>query len=66
MNVIKVIWGSDWDPLLACRRKWLTGETHGGAVDGDYQKYSVRPELHAQALFRKIPGAAEMVNHLTD
>ena len=40
-NVIKVIWGSDWDPLLAADREGLVARRMGELVDGQYQKYSV-------------------------
>src|SRR4029434_6010301 len=40
-NVIKVIWGSDWDPLLAADEKGLLLKRMEEAVDGDYQKYTV-------------------------
>ena len=39
-NVIKVIWGSDWDPLLEMDNGDLI-EQMGRVVDGQYQKYSV-------------------------
>lgn len=40
-NVIKVIWGSDWDPLLARDSQGLLARRMGELVDGQYQKYSV-------------------------
>ena len=40
-NVIKVIWGSDWDPLLAKDKYGLLVERMGEVVDGEYQKYVV-------------------------
>ena len=40
-NVLKVVWGDDWDPLLAQDAKGLLRERMMSAVDGDYQKYSV-------------------------
>jgi pyruvate dehydrogenase E1 component len=40
-NVIKVIWGSDWDPLLARDRDGLLVQRLGEVVDGEYQKYGV-------------------------
>src|SRR5207244_12803027 len=42
-NVIKVIWGSDWDNLLAADKTGLLLKRMEEAVDGDYQKYSVEP-----------------------
>ena len=40
-NVIKVIWGSDWDPLLARDADGLLVRRMGDVVDGQYQKYVV-------------------------
>jgi pyruvate dehydrogenase E1 component len=66
-NVIKVIWGSDWDPLLAADDKGLLVKRMEEAVDGDYQKYSVEPGSYTRKhFFGKYPELLEMVNHLTD
>jgi pyruvate dehydrogenase E1 component len=40
-NVIKVIWGSDWDPLLDKDKDGLLVKRMGEVVDGQYQKYTV-------------------------
>ena len=40
-NVIKVLWGSDWDPLLAQDRDGLLARRMNEVVDGEYQKYTV-------------------------
>jgi pyruvate dehydrogenase E1 component len=40
-NVIKVIWGSDWDPLLARDTDGILLRRMGDVVDGQYQKYVV-------------------------
>ena len=66
-NVLKVIWGSDWDPLLAADHKGLLVRRMEEAVDGDYQKYSVEPGSYTRKhFFGKYPELVEMVNHLTD
>src|SRR5258706_1713889 len=66
-NVIKVIWGSDWDPLLAADSKGLLLKRMEEAVDGEYQKYTVEPGSYTRKnFFGKYPELAEMVNHLTD
>ncbi len=66
-NVIKVIWGSDWDPLLADDDKGLLVKRMAEAVDGDYQKYSVEPGSYTRKhFFGKNPELLAMVNHLTD
>ena len=66
-NVIKVIWGSDWDDLLARDKSGLLLKRMGEAVDGDYQKYSVEPGSYTRRhFFGKYPELLELVNHLTD
>ncbi|MEO8429478.1 MAG: pyruvate dehydrogenase (acetyl-transferring), homodimeric type, partial [Verrucomicrobiota bacterium] len=66
-NVIKVVWGSDWDPLLAADTKGLLVKRMEEAVDGDYQKYSVEPGSYTRKhFFGKYPELLETVNHLTD
>ena len=40
-NVIKVIWGEDWDPLLAKDKTGALVQRMGEVVDGEYQKYVV-------------------------
>ena len=66
-NVIKVIWGSDWDPLLAADKTGLLLKRMEEAVDGDYQKYSVEPGSYTRRhFFGKYPELLELVNHLTD
>jgi pyruvate dehydrogenase E1 component len=66
-NVIKVIWGSDWDPLFAADSKGLLLRRMEEAVDGDFQKYSVEPGSYTRRhFFGKYPELFEMVNHLTD
>ncbi len=66
-NVIKVIWGSEWDDLLAKDTKGLLVRRMEECVDGDYQKYSVEPGSYTRRhFFSKYPELLEMVNHLTD
>jgi pyruvate dehydrogenase E1 component len=66
-NVIKVIWGSDWDDLFARDTKGLLLKRMEEAVDGEYQKYSVAPGSYTRKhFFGKYPELAEIVNHLTD
>jgi pyruvate dehydrogenase E1 component len=66
-NVIKVIWGSDWDPLLQADETGLLAKRMEEAVDGDYQKYSVEPGSYTRThFFGKYPKLLEMANHLTD
>ena len=66
-NVIKVIWGSDWDDLLARDKTGLLLKRMGEVVDGDYQKYSVEPGSYTRKhFFGKYPELLELVNFLTD
>src|SRR5258708_1737131 len=66
-NVIKVIWGSDWDKLLAADQTGLLLKRMEEAVDGDYQKYSVEPGSYTRKhFFGKHPELLKLVNHLTD
>jgi len=66
-NVIKVIWGSDWDKLLAADQTGLLVKRMEEALDGDYQKYSVEPGSYTRKhFFGKYPELLPLVNHLTD
>jgi pyruvate dehydrogenase E1 component len=66
-NVVKVIWGSDWDKLLAADKTGLLLKRMEEAVDGDYQKYSVEPGSYTRRhFFGKYPELLQLVNHLTD
>ena len=66
-NVIKVIWGRDWDPLLAQDEHGYLAERMNEAVDGDYQKYVVAPGSYTrQHFFGKTPELSKMVEHLSD
>jgi pyruvate dehydrogenase E1 component len=66
-NVIKVIWGKDWDPLLAKDRDGLLVKRMGEIVDGQYQKYAVSSgEYIRQHFWGADPRLLDMVKHLTD
>ena len=66
-NVIKVLWGSDWDPLLAADRDGLLVKRMGEVVDGQYQKYAVESGAYFREHFFGVdPRLLEMVNHLSD
>ena len=66
-NVIKVIWGSDWDELLAKDNTGLLLKRMEETVDGEYQKYSVEPGSYIRKhFFGKYPELLPLVNHLTD
>jgi pyruvate dehydrogenase E1 component len=66
-NVIKVIWGTDWDELLRRDQSGLLLKRMEECVDGDYQKYVVEPGSYTRKhFFGKYPELLELVNHLTD
>lgn len=66
-NVIKVIWGSDWDSLLEKDTEGLLARRMGEVVDGEYQKYSVSSGAYIREKFFGIdPRLLEMVAQLSD
>jgi pyruvate dehydrogenase E1 component len=66
-NVIKVIWGSDWDPLLAADANGKLVHRMGEVVDGQYQKYVVEGGAYIREdFFGTDPELREMVEHLSD
>jgi pyruvate dehydrogenase E1 component len=66
-NVIKVIWGSEWDDLFARDKRGLLLKRMDECVDGDFQKYCVEPGSYTREhFFGKYPELLEIVNHLSD
>ena len=66
-NVIKVIWGTDWDPLLAKDKDGLLVKRMNEVVDGEYQKYIVESGGYIREHFFGVdPRLLEMVEHLSD
>jgi pyruvate dehydrogenase E1 component len=66
-NVIKVIWGSRWDPLLAADHDGLLVRRMEEAVDGEYQTYKSRNGAFVrEKFFGAYPELAERVAHLSD
>ncbi len=66
-NVIKVIWGGDWDPLLEKDDYGLLVERMNEVVDGQYQKYSVSDgSFIREDFFGKDPRIRELVKNLSD
>jgi pyruvate dehydrogenase E1 component len=66
-NVIKVIWGDGWDPLLAADVNGKLVHRMGEVVDGQYQKYVVEGgDYIRDDFFGKEPELREMVDHLSD
>jgi pyruvate dehydrogenase E1 component len=66
-NVIKALWGREWDPLLAKDREGLLVKRMGEIVDGQYQKYAVESGAYVREHFWGAdPRLLEMVKHLSD
>src|SRR5262249_14336130 len=66
-NVIKVIWGSNWDSLLAADNSGLLVKRMGEVVDGEYMKYAVEPGSYIRKhFFGKYAELAKLVEHLSD
>jgi pyruvate dehydrogenase E1 component len=66
-NVIKVIWGGDWDRLLDADRTGALVKRMGATVDGQYQKYVVESGAYTrEKFFGPEPELAELVRGLSD
>ena len=66
-NVLKVIWGDDWDPLLAKDHDGILVKVMEENVDGQYQKYIVETGKYIrERFFGADPRLLEMVKHLSD
>jgi pyruvate dehydrogenase E1 component len=66
-NVIKVIWGTDWDSLIQNDRDGLLVKRLGEVSDGQYQKYFVESGAYfRQNMFGTDPRLLKMVEHLSD
>jgi pyruvate dehydrogenase E1 component len=66
-NVIKVIWGSYWDPLLARDTKGLLVQRMEEAVDGEYQNYKAFNGAYVREhFFGKYPELKAMVANMSD
>ncbi len=66
-NVIKVIWGARWDPLLAADVDGRLVRVMEESVDGEYQTYKSRDGAYVREhFFGKDPVLLERVAHMTD
>ena len=66
-NVIKVIWGSDWDPILERDTEGLLVKRMGEMVDGEYQKFVVEPGSYIrQHFFGSDPRLLKLVEDIPD
>lgn len=66
-NVVKVIWGDDWDPLLEKDRGGALVKRMGEVVDGQYQKYTVEDAQYVRDhFFNADPKVGKLAEHLSD
>jgi pyruvate dehydrogenase E1 component len=66
-NVIKCLWGSGWDELLAKDTKGLLRKRMEECVDGEYQNFKVKGGgFIREHFFGKYPELKEMVAHMSD
>ena len=66
-NVIKVIWGREWDELLARDVDGVLVEEMNATVDGEFQKFSVAGGAYIREhFFGPDPRLQQLVEHLTD
>ncbi|MBX3589870.1 MAG: pyruvate dehydrogenase (acetyl-transferring), homodimeric type [Burkholderiaceae bacterium] len=66
-NVIKLIWGSYWDPLLARDKDGILQRVMEETVDGEYQAYKANDGAFVRKyFFGKHPKLLEMVSRMTD
>jgi pyruvate dehydrogenase E1 component len=66
-NVIKVIWGSRWDPLLARDHQGLLRRTMEECVDGEYQNFKSKGGAYVREhFFGRYPETKSMVADMSD
>ena len=66
-NVIKVVWGSRWDPLLERDQKGLLKRLMEECVDGEYQNFKSKGGAYVREnFFGKYPELKEMVANMSD
>ena len=66
-NVIKLIWGSYWDPLLARDKEGILRRVMEETVDGEYQAYKANDGAYVREhFFGKHPKLLDMVSRMSD
>ncbi len=66
-NVIKVLWGSDWDPLFEADPDGALIEATEGVVDGQWQRYSAESgDYIREHFFNRDPRTAKLVEGYSD
>jgi pyruvate dehydrogenase E1 component len=66
-NVIKLLWGSNWDALFARDHEGALVRRLHETVDGEFQKYSATDgRFNREHFFNKYPELQAMVSHMSD
>jgi len=66
-NVLKVVWGSYWDPLFAIDKDGLLKKRMEECVDGEYQNFKAKGGAYTREhFFGKYPELTEMVSAMSD
>ncbi|KAF0815202.1 Pyruvate dehydrogenase E1 component [Andreprevotia sp. IGB-42] len=65
-NVIKVVWGSGWDALLARDKKGVLQKRMLEVVDGEYQTYKSKDGAYVREYFFNSPELKELVSNMSD
>ena len=66
-NVIKVLWGGNWDPLLARDKDGILRKRMEEALDGDYQNYRAKGGAYVREhFFSKYPELEKLIENMTD
>ncbi len=66
-NVIKCLWGDDWDQLLARDHTGLLAKRMSECVDGEYQAFKARGGAYVRNnFFGKYPELLKLVEHMSD
>ncbi len=66
-NVVKLLWGSDWDPLFAADTDGVLLRRLHETVDGEFQKYAATDgRFNREHFFNKYPELQQLAAHLSD
>ncbi|MSQ70896.1 MAG: alpha-ketoglutarate dehydrogenase [Betaproteobacteria bacterium] len=66
-NVIKLLWGADWDPLFARDEDGILIRRLHETVDGEFQKYAATDgRFNREQFFNKYPELQALTSHLSD
>ena len=66
-NVVKLLWGSEWDPLFARDKEGKLLQRLHETVDGEFQTYAAMDgSFNRERFFNKYPELQSLVAHLSD